>query len=788
MTKRRACAASMMKSKAAPMMCGAASSRLMADPIEDIAMNYAMEDECCYDILKLRENQKPALEELGETKEYCETNYFDKVDPQSRYQINNSDFWADYALNCASDKPKPFLNKDFVNVCNNFTGVMGVLSLLDLPPISLEHGFRTTEGRSAELKAASNLIIFKKEIKECPSDIRKDILVAQRYINSSNEKDDSKIEEFLVNQVYETSVIITNISSKKLDFDLLIQIPEGSLPVGPSPYQTSYPIALENYKTTSKSYKFYFPSPGKFKHFPANISIDSTVVAKATTEILNVVIEKSKISYENFREVVSTGDYDLIIKFLKEKPLDGIKEFSWNDLYWLLKDRKFFDMIVKLLKEQYRFEQIVWSYSIFHKHREDLVIEYLNYFEHIKKNCGYYFDSKLLSVRPINSGMWHLDYFPLVNPRAHKNIKSSTSEVQPMILNENLYQTYKRFILYLIEKPIWDLSDKVNLSYYLILQDRVTEAIAVFSKITEAEIKEKDNLKLQYDYMSAYLDFYSGAPEFKNARKIVASYLNYPVISWRLLFLDIDQQLKEYDGASIEESLEEEEERKERTQKKPIKEEPQLDISLVGKELVIGYNAMTEVKVKYYIIDLEILFSRTPFLAQNTDDFSFVQPNSSEIVKLDEKMREFRVKIPEIYSSKNVVIEVNGEGIQRIVTYFSTAMNVQIFENYGELKITDDKGKAISQVYVKAFTMKQDGTISFYKDGYTDIRGRFDFVSLNASQLAFVQKFSLFIMSEVHGSLIKECSPPSTTIRPDDSLGPIKTRLANYYNHQQKSK
>ena len=157
-------------------------------------------------------------------------------------------------------------------------------------------------------------------------------------------------------------------------------------------------------------------------------------------------------------------------------------------------------------------------------------------------------------------------------------------------------------------------------------------------------------------------------------------------------------------------------------------------------------------------------------------------------MKLDENVRECRVKIPEIYSSKNVVIEVNGEGIQKIVTYFSTTMNVQIFENYGELKITDDKGKAVSQVYVKAFTMKHDGAISFYKDGYTDIRGRFDFVSLNASQLAFVQKFSLFIMSEAHGSLIKECSPPSTTIRPDDSLGPIKTRLANYYNHQQKPK
>ena len=69
------------------------------------------------------------------------------------------------------------------------------------------------------------------------------------------------------------------------------------------------------------------------------------------------------------------------------------------------------------------------------------------------------------------------------------------------------------------------------------------------------------------------------------------------------------------------------------------------------------------------------MLSKTAFLAQKADDFSFVQSNSFEIVKLDEKMRECRVKIPEAYSSKNIVIEVNGVGIQRIITYFSITMN-----------------------------------------------------------------------------------------------------------------
>ena len=32
------------------------------------------------------------------------------------------------------------------------------------------------------------------------------------------------------------------------------------------------------------------------------------------------------------------------------------------------------------------------------------------------------------------------------------------------------------------------------------------------------------------------------------------------------------------------------------------------------------------ITVKYYIIDAEILFSRAPFLKENTEEFSYVKP------------------------------------------------------------------------------------------------------------------------------------------------------------------
>lgn len=48
--------------------------------------------------------------------------------------------------------------------------------------------------------------------------------------------------------------------------------------------------------------------------------------------------------------------------------------------------------------------------------------------------------------------------------------------------------------------------------------------------------------------MQAYLDIYTGAPNYALARKISSKYLDYPVNSWKNLFLDLHNQLVEYDG------------------------------------------------------------------------------------------------------------------------------------------------------------------------------------------------------------------------------------------------
>jgi hypothetical protein len=54
----------------------------------------------------------------------------------------------------------------------------------------------------------------------------------------------------------------------------------------------------------------------------------------------------------------------------------------------------------------------------------------------------------------------------------------------------------------------------------------------------------------------------------------------------------------------------------------------------------------------------------------------------------------------------------------------------------------------------------KNGEVKYYKDGYTDLRGCFDYTSLNTNELDFVDKFSILVLSDEHGALVREAKPP----------------------------
>jgi hypothetical protein len=89
------------------------------------------------------------------------------------------------------------------------------------------------------------------------------------------------------------------------------------------------------------------------------------------------------------------------------------------------------------------------------------------------------------------------------------------------------------------------------------------------------------------------------------------------------LFKEIAEQLKEIDESYKPQQKKEEvkfdnfEDTEHERKRKQVKMEPQMDFTVdnLTKSIIIDYVNVDKVRVNYYLIDLEILFSKTPFIS-----------------------------------------------------------------------------------------------------------------------------------------------------------------------------
>jgi len=251
-----------------------------------------------------------------------------------------------------------------------------------------------------------------------------------------------------------------------------------------------------------------------------------------------------------------------------------------------------------------------------------------------------------------------LEYDPMINSRAHK----IGQQGEHKILNRTLRESYDTFLQTISCKRRMTYEDRLTMLYYLQLQDRIKEACNLFQSLDtpdeamskrgeyQLEAADKPMLEIQYDYMRAYFDFFINTEGGYNvARKIVQRYDNYPIRSWRLKFLAIQDQLDEFDGEFDDGGLNEEggadqaeavsdgtgsdatlriAERKAENLKKSKKRQPNIsniEIDESGNLKIETVN-INDVTIKYYLIDAEVMFSRAPFLQNNAEQFSYVSP------------------------------------------------------------------------------------------------------------------------------------------------------------------
>ncbi len=732
----------------------------------------------------LRANARQLYRKLDKTQEWVENNYYHlPIAQQNANLVTVNAFWRDYAQH---DPAQPFYSTNLTEASRNFTEMMFALSLLDLPfaspptsdgvagaesakpqqsakpqPQIEDAGASKTptqphvvkyDGAQMTLTPGSPLVVFHEEIKEAKdAAAQTPILVSQnffrhgdRYRFVDNERLDKYVtDEFLVHTVYGCQIVVTNPTSSPQKLDVLLQIPVGALPVLNGQATRSAHIDLQPFNTQTVEYYFYFPGDGKYPHYPVHVSKNGELVANAEPVVLNVVKEPSKIDRESWDYISQFGTEADVLAYLKN---NNLHRTNLDKIAFRMHDAPFFRTVTDLLAARHVYQHTLWSYGI--KHNVPAAVrEYLQHADSFVSQCGSYLESPLLVIDPVVRKTYeHMDYRPLVNSRAHQLGR------RRQILNDRFFEQYHRLLDILSHRRQLDDDDRMAVTYYMLLQDRIEEALDFFGRVDAAKL----TTRMQYDYFTAYLDLLTD--DHKLARGIAAKYANHPVDRWRNAFASVTTQLDEIDGAPV--NIVDTEDRTQ-IQTKLAATEPAFDFTVEAKQVVLNYQSLDQVVVNYYLMDIELLFSRNPFVQQYSGQFSYIRPNGTQTVKLPPQDKTMTFELPEQLHNSNVLVEIIGGGQTKQQAYYSHSLAVQTIENYGQLRVTHGQtGQPIPKTYVKVFAQMQDGTTRFYKDGYTDLRGRFDYTSLNTNELDFVQKFSLLILSDTHGATVREASPP----------------------------
>jgi len=165
--------------------------------------------------------------------------------------------------------------------------------------------------------------------------------------------------------------------------------------------------------------------------------------------------------------------------------------------------------------------------------------------------------------------------------------------------------------------------------------------------------------------------------------------------------------------------------------------------------------------VNLYPMDIELLFSRNPFVKDQSATFTFVKPAFTQKLPFAEEENKTRFAIPQKFRNRNVMVELVAGGVKDSAAVYANDLTVSPIENYGHVQVLhQDTAKPLSKTYVKVYARLGNGQIKFFKDGYTDFRGRFDYVSLNSETLNDVQRFAILVLHPEFGATILETEPP----------------------------
>lgn len=682
---------------------------------------------------------------LPKTKEWAEQNYYEirvAQDVQGLIPVNQ--FWRDVA----AGEP---VSAHLLESHRNLNEVLTALAFCGLP-FETEKPIEEVDGVQLSLKTTSPAILVSEQI--LPAEKSKDdrpLLISQQFFRPDDMyrfEDNEQIEkfvsgEFIRRTVYGARITLTNPTASRRRLNVLMQIPLGAIPLQNGFYTDDQSVLLPPYTTQTVQYFFTFPESGTFSQFPAHAADKEAIIGQAnarTFEVKDAPTEVDKSSWAWISQFASSAD---TLAFLKTH---NVRRLDLNEMAWRLKDKGFFNQAITLLENRGWYDPTTFSYSVFHKETEIAKVWIAN--SQLSNQVGPVFQSPLLVVNPIETKTYqHLEYDPLVNPRAH-----DLGEKRE-ILNLALREQYRSFLHHNLYRNKLDSQEQLALVYYLQVQDRLEEAFTQLEGVNTNEIPEQ----IQLAYVQAWMALRN--LEVDKALALAKPYADHAVPRWKTRFASLVSAIAEARGLEV--ATVEDPNRQQDLNQLAAKE-PSIELEAVSGKLILTSHNVKVLTLNLYPMDIELLFSREPFLAEGGADFAVIKPAWSRELTVKGNGANEELHLPKEYRDQNMMVELVGKGKQASVAWYANKLKVRKMENYGQVEVrSSDTIQPLPKTYVKVFAMAENGNISFWKDGYTDLRGRFDYLSLNNRKPEDAMEFSILILHPEHGAEIIKAKPPT---------------------------
>ncbi|WP_345684324.1 carboxypeptidase-like regulatory domain-containing protein [Novipirellula caenicola] len=707
--------------------------------------------------------------ELDSTKQWAESQWdqvFTVQEPFPSDLIEVDPFWADLAL---SDSDNPPVSSHLLYPVENRHAALVALAMCGLPLKSGDISLPGNEGESYAPEHPVAVVMKRLRTLKVNDDANSSILVGQRFAAAntpppSQNRRSEEPKEFLTGVAYKGQTVISNPTANPQTVDVFWQIPEGSLPLSGSQVTDSKTVTLAPFAVHAVEYEFYFPAAGDFPHYPATVASDGELLARAQNRSFNVVDQPTELTSVTWDKVARSGTAAEITDFLASA---NLRDLDWMLIAHRMQQPDVYQAVIKVLRSANLPESELWAYSL--KYRDEPAIRtYLSLSDDLVERVGPELDSPLLQVDAIERRIIEmLEYAPLVRARIHR-LKAENE-----ILNSTFLDQYRDFVRVLGFQSEIPQNQRLALTYYLLIQNRIEEAIDTFAKIDRDSIATQ----LQYDYMDAYLAMHQG--QYDRAEQIANLRRDELVPRWQSRFGELANQLRQRRDLRMNEQLVSKDPAKgepdaiqqgsgdlavldrEQQQASAADEQPEVLVRVEGDSLRIDHRQSKSATLNLYGVDLELLFSKAPFVREDLQRMAMVKPTRSETLDFDQANGVARYELDENRRRQTLLVEVVAGASRDTALYFGGEMTTYVSESYGQLQASDAKSHhPIDTAYVKVYAKYPDGDVRFYKDGYTDSRGRFDYASVSADDAKGATRFAILVISAEKGASLHDVAPP----------------------------